>query len=1336
MPVELARLEAIFSEALAKPTPTERDAFLDQACGSDLELRGRIKRLLASYDDAGSFMVPPALDAVTEQSGAVREKPGSKIGRYKLLEQIGEGGFGVVFMAEQEQPVRRRVALKVIKLGMDTKQVVARFEAERQALAMMDHPNIAKVLDGGSTDSGRPYFVMELVKGIPITEYCDQQELSTRDRLGLFVEVCKAVQHAHQRGIIHRDIKPSNVLLTLHDDKAIPKVIDFGIAKATQAQLTDKTLFTEFRQLIGTPAYMSPEQAQMTGLDVDTRSDIYSLGVLLYELLTGSTPFDSRQLSSGGLDEMRRIIREVEPPPPSSRLSTLGADRLGIVAHQRHCDPQRLGRLVQGDLDWIVMRCLEKDRARRYDTAVGLAEDIQRHLSDEPVQARPPTLAYRARKFVRRHKVGVLAASAIAAAILLGLTLATIGFIHARRQSQIARKEAARSRQTAQFLTDMLQGVGPSVARGRDTTMLREIVDKTAERVDKDLKDQPEVQIGLRLTLADTYSALAMYKQMEEMARGTLRLARAHGGEENLAVADALGQLGRALMFLRAIDEAEPVTRQAIAMQRKLRGIGSVQEADSLVNLGDVLRHQNNLHPGDQNKLDEAEAALRAGLEIRRSRLGNESTEVAWALRALTILFRERQKLGEAEAADREALAIHQKIYGDEHPYTADNFTSLGATLSSQNRLDEAESLYRKGLGIMKRDEGKGTWGGHQASAHAAFAGILESKGELVEAESEYRQALDIARRTMGEDHLDLPRYIADLAHFLRRNGTLAEARPLAEEAVAICQHESGRVGRWVQDRAFDALRDVLTDLGDTAAVEALDYELLQSLRAALPADDPSLLRAQFNLASILRQNGKLDEASQTCLQAAQQCHEVLPQFERLTTDRSRHQDCWGFAITYEQIAQLLNKLGHREEAEGAYRDAQAIWIPLVADFNIEDHRWHLAVNHDALGHLLRDSGRLDEAAASYQEALAIWEKLASETDNIDRHIHLLLTRSALADLLRTRGESDKAQLLLRDAEAACREAIAICQQRPKAVDAWMQNWAFDTLSGVLTALGDTSTLEAAATQAVQNLRARSPADEGYLAVALANLANILRKDGKLADARPLAEEAVLICQRQISRVDPWMQDRAFDALKQALTQLGDTSALASLAIQSIDRAEQGGNADQLAAAYASAIPLLMAGGRQTEAEDICRKLLALAPKNGQPSNLAAWFLATAEDSTFHEPALAVELAIKAVELNPQAGSWWNTLGVAHYRAGDWQPALEALGKSMELRKGGDAHDWFFLAMTHWQLGDSAEARKWYEQAVDWLDKNDPNNEELELRRFRAEATELMAEDFTTQASQ
>ncbi len=454
------RADEIYCSALEIKSPDQRRAFLERACLGDMALRAVVEKLLLAQPEAEvffqeggvarlpiselaeSFANMPDLVAPTV---AVDEAFGKVIGAYKLLQRIGEGGCGVVYMAEQEKPVRRRVALKIIKLGMDTKSVVARFEAERQALAMMDHPNIARVLDAGATESGRPYFVMELVRGVKITEYCDQNELDTEARLKLFIYVCQAIQHAHQKGVIHRDIKPSNILITIIDGRPVPKVIDFGIAKAIEGRLTDSTIFTAYEQFIGTPAYMSPEQAVMSGVDVDTRSDIYSLGVLLYELLTGRTPFETKELLQRGIDGLRRTLQEQEPPRPSVMVTTMQGAALAQMARSRHAEPLKLISQLRGDLDWIVIRALEKDRARRYETANGLAMDVQRFLANEPVVACPPSRVYRLQKLVRRNQVTFIAGTMVALALIGGLGVAT-WFWHQERE---ARKRAVAAEQQA-----------------------------------------------------------------------------------------------------------------------------------------------------------------------------------------------------------------------------------------------------------------------------------------------------------------------------------------------------------------------------------------------------------------------------------------------------------------------------------------------------------------------------------------------------------------------------------------------------------------------------------------------------------------------------------------------------------------------------------------------------------------------------------------------------------------------------------------------------------------------------------------------------------------------
>ncbi len=509
--------ETFFAAALALPA-AERSTFLIEACGRDPVLLARVVALLRSEEAAQSFLEEPPEKmlsvAIQRQAAQLQEAAvNDHIGRYKLRQKIGEGGCGVVFVAEQQEPVRRHVALKILKLGMDTREIIGRFEAERQAIAMMDHPNIARVFDAGATESGRPYFVMELVRGLPITRFCDQENLSTEARLELFTQVCRAVEHAHQKGVVHRDLKPSNILVTLQDGVAVPKVIDFGIAKATQGRLTDRTVYTAFEQLIGTPAYMSPEQAEMSGREIDPRSDIYSLGVLLYELLTGATPLDPKTLVTAGLDEIRRVIREIEPPRPSVRLTNLGADDRSSVAKQRGTAPTALTARLRGDLDWIVMRCLEKQRARRYERATDLALDVQHHLRDEPVTARPPSAGYRLGRFVRRRKGLLLAGTAVVLTAVASVS--TVGGLEARA--------LALQRECHLFRID----IDPE--SGKATTALAQITSKSVER-----RDPPSI--------SPDGQQIAVWGQLG--SREGLILMDSHGRSPRLALASpARGQI-------------------------------------------------------------------------------------------------------------------------------------------------------------------------------------------------------------------------------------------------------------------------------------------------------------------------------------------------------------------------------------------------------------------------------------------------------------------------------------------------------------------------------------------------------------------------------------------------------------------------------------------------------------------------------------------------------------------------------------------------------------------------------------------------------------------------
>ncbi|MCI0540831.1 MAG: tetratricopeptide repeat protein [Verrucomicrobiales bacterium] len=821
---ESHRREAVIFDVAMDLPLDQRAAHLDHACGGDAALRQRMEALMKACESSCAFLDSPA-DPMAVGPTKVwpsLEKAGDRIGRYKLLQQIGEGGCGIVYVAEQEEPISRRVALKVIKLGMDTRSVIARFEAERQALALMDHPNIARVLDAGATETGRPYFVMELVRGTKITEYCDKAKLSTKPRLDLFLQVCSAIQHAHQKGVIHRDIKPSNILVTVNDGVAVPKVIDFGIAKATSGQkLTDKTIFTAFEQFIGTPAYMSPEQATLTSLDIDTRSDIYALGVLLYELLTGKTPFDAKELLAIGLDEMRRTIREKEPDQPSTRLSTLPGNELNTTAQRRGIDAPKLVGELRGDLDWIVMKALEKDRVRRYQTASGLARDIERHLRNEPVVACPPSNLYRFQKLVRRNKVAFAAAAAVVTALVIGLGVATWMFVKERaavreqiRLRQQAQAEAAKSQQVALYFRQMLAGVQPAVTPGRETTILQEILDKTAERIAKGLTNQPAVEAEIRNTLAIAYRELGQYEKSEQMHHEALALRKELFGDAHPDVARALRDAGFLVYKESLLAEAYSRLSEAPVLQRR----SYAETATSLENPAAVLL--------DQGKFIEAEAILRNVLATRRRILGSDDLSVAYLLDDLAVALAEQGKVREAEPMLRELLTVSRNLLPAEHPMIVRSLGNLAEVLGRLNKLAEAETLHREALAMQKRLIG----GEHPnvAASLNSLAKVLQWQMKFAEAEALYRESLAIRKKAFGNEDLQVAGSLSDLGAVFAAQGKMIEAEPLFGEALAIRRKVLGDEHRDVV-RSVHSLVFLLQQQGKLAQAEKLLAEVLPS---------------------------------------------------------------------------------------------------------------------------------------------------------------------------------------------------------------------------------------------------------------------------------------------------------------------------------------------------------------------------------------------------------------------------------------------------------------------------------------------------------------------------
>lgn len=999
------KLQDIFEHAVGLER-TQREAYLLIACGEDAVLRGQVDSLLRAHDSAAKFMASPTADVPSSEAptmlsasaaatvaGPLREGPGTRIGPYKLLQLIGEGGFGSVFMAEQERPVTRRVALKIIKLGMDTHQVVARFEQERQALAMMDHPNIAKVLDAGATDTGRPFFVMELVKGDPIAEYADKQNLSIEDRLELFAQVCTAVQHAHTKGIIHRDIKPSNILVSTQDGRPHAKVIDFGIAKATLSRLTEKTLFTEHRQLIGTPEYMSPEQAEGS-LDLDTRTDVYSLGVLLYELLTGTTPFTSQELRSAAFGEIQRIIREVEPPKPSTRLSS-NTETIASVAAKRQTEPKRLGTIIRGELDWIVMKALEKDRQRRYESANGLATDIRRYLSGEAVNAAPPSTAYRFKKFIRRNRVMVTAGSAVASALLVGAVAfawqakvasdqrdlaveaqhaeaaqrkvaeaaraeAVVQQTEAEKQEAEAKKQEAEAKNQAaiasavvKFQSDMLAAVDPAnlptdPATGeplKDKVTVMQALEAALKAIDGgSLKDSPMVEAGVRSTIGNTLIALGRYKEALPVLQRALELRRAVSPDGSLEIAQSLDLLASVHQYLGKNADAVRFYRDALSMRQQFAPAGDPKIGIAMGNLGQSL--------WADGEFAEAESMLRGALAIELAHPSRIPADRARTHDNLAKVLTELNKLDEAEQQMRTALELRIAAFPAGHPEIALGQGNLATILIEAKKLAEAEQLLRAALANRRATLSAN----HPEVAISVrrLATVLRQQDKLAEAEPLYREALAIDRAMLPPDHPSIPTSLNGLGLLLKEQGKLAEAEPLYREALTL-RRRSLPAGHPNIATSLNNLAILLKDRGNLEEAEPLYRESLALRREAYPAGHPSIATALNNLAVLLRDQGKFAEAEPVLREALEIRRGAL-------------------SAGSTEIASTLNSLGivlyeQRKfaEAELLIREALEMYrtkLPATQD--------NVAGSLNGIARALQGLGKTAEARAAWDEAIAM----------------------------------------------------------------------------------------------------------------------------------------------------------------------------------------------------------------------------------------------------------------------------------------------------------------------------------------------------------------------------
>ncbi|MFN8548209.1 MAG: serine/threonine-protein kinase [Candidatus Eisenbacteria bacterium] len=782
----LAQLEALFHACLDLPEAV-RAAYLAEQCQDDDAMRREVMDLLAR-DAADSTSV--ATDLPTQ------------LGPYRLLEKLGEGGFGEVFAAEQSGPIERRVAIKVLKAGLDTRAVLARFDGERQALALMDHPGIARVLDAGATPSGRPFFVMELVEGKSITDFVEAARTTTRERLLLFIEVCRAVEHAHQKGVIHRDLKPSNVLVTIAEGRPAPRIIDFGIAKATRSGPRDASLVTRAGEFLGTPEYASPEQAESGGVDLDTRSDVYSLGVLLYRLLTGRLPFPSTQLRAGSLDELRRTLREQEAPRPS-----------------RVVDDPRLARELRGELDWILLRALEKERDRRYSSAGAFADDLERHLAHQAVAAGPPTTWYRFRKFVRRRRPLVVSVAAVLVALLAGIVGTTTQAIRARRAERDALKQARVATEVSGFLTRMLESGNPEVNPRGDRVTVRQVVDQASREIDQARFEDATVEAGVRAAMGATYSGLALYgPAIAQLDRAVDAARAAHGPHAEttcaieLSLAEALekgGEAARADSLLREIgrrlDQGDDALRARYyaTLGDHLGNAGRWAEADSLVSLSARLRAN-----GDRGLLARtltdladirrargaiapAESLGRQALALTRAEHPGDHHEVAMAAARLAATLEDAGKLPEAESLLRETVAIHRRVLGPEHPVAAISTGNLGLCVDRAGRHAEAESLYQAALAVARPALGEEDREVLALEDNLAVA--QQAQGKYGEALTLRLRVLDAQRRTLGQKHPLVASTLNNLGALYRLMQRYSEAEPVFREAIEIFAASFGR---------------------------------------------------------------------------------------------------------------------------------------------------------------------------------------------------------------------------------------------------------------------------------------------------------------------------------------------------------------------------------------------------------------------------------------------------------------------------------------------------------------------------------------------------------------
>ncbi|MEM9167191.1 MAG: serine/threonine-protein kinase [Planctomycetota bacterium] len=990
-------------------------------------------------------------------SGGMGHMPGDWVGPYRLLEIIGEGGFGVVYLAERREPMVQRVALKVIKPGMDSKSVIARFEQERQALAVMDHPNVAKVLDGGVTSGGRPYFVMEYVKGEPITAYSDRQRLTIKQRLALFASVCDAVQHAHMKGIIHRDLKPSNILIAPAEEGHTPivKVIDFGVAKAISHTLTEKTIFTERGQLIGTPEYMSPEQAEMGATDIDTRTDVYALGVLLYEMLSGTLPFDPTTLRAAGFAEIQRIIREEEAPRPSTRLSTADDETGATIAKARQADREKIASELRRELELIPLKALRKDRTRRYASAEALGEDVRRYLEGQPLEAAPESRGYLLKKFVSRNRGQVAAAGAVFAALVLGLAGTAWQAQQASREAARADEravaaeaaeqaaEAARDaekeradqlKKVSDFQAQMLAQIDttkagldlmadvrdrfeaalepagvPEAERTARVDALRQelvrvnatdaaaaMIDRTILRpairtIDERFKDDPATDASLRQALANLYHTMGLYEAAFPLQESALATRRRVLGEEHPDTLISINNMGFLLQSQGELDQAEPYLREALEQRRRVLGEEHTDTLTSINNMGSLL--------WAQGKLDQAKPYLRESLEKLRRVLGEEHPHTLSSIGNMGLLLQAQGKLDQAQPYYREALEKSRRVLGEEHPSTLISISNMGLLLNAQGKLEQSEPYYREALEKSRRVLGEE----HPDTLISInnLGALLKAQGKLAEAEPYFRESLEKHRRVLGEEHPSTLNSINNMGSLLQDQGKLAEAEPHLREALE-------KLRRVLGEENPDTLSSInnmgllLGAQGKLDQAEPYYREALEIRRRVLGKEHPSTLTSISNMGSLLWTQGKLDQAEPYYREALEIRRRVLGEEHPHTL------------ISIGNMGLLLQAQGELDQAEPYYRESLEKHRRVLG----EEHP-HTLISIHSMGGLLKAQGKLDQAEPYYRESLEKHRRVLGE-----EHPGTLISIGSMGGLLREQGKHREAIDLLTPAEPAARRAF------------------------------------------------------------------------------------------------------------------------------------------------------------------------------------------------------------------------------------------------------------------------------------------------------------------------